>query len=163
MSGPVPDDHLRVGTAERDATAKVLNLAFEAGRLTPEELDQRLEACFTAKTRSDLAGLTADLPEADSPPSESPRTALEARSNQAPRERPVPAHGPHKREATPRELWIPWAGVSALVVMIWFITAVAGGGSYFWPIWVIGPWGAVNLFVTIGLLAKPRDDENRSD
>jgi hypothetical protein len=33
-----------------------------------------------------------------------------------------------------------------IVVGIWLITSMASGGPiHFWPIWVIGPWGAVLL------------------
>lgn len=163
MSASVPDDNLRVGTSERDATARVLNLAFEAGRLSPEELDERLEACFTAKTRGDLSALTVDLPESDRLDSAATSGIETSGALEVPRQRKAPDKTYPKRERTARELWVPWAGVSALVVMIWLITAVAGGGTYFWPIWVVGPWGAVNLMVTIGLLAKPRDDDSRPD
>ncbi len=31
--------------------------------------------------------------------------------------------------------------VNTLLVVAW----AAGGGGYFWPIWVIGPWGLVML------------------
>jgi hypothetical protein len=165
MNDPVPDDQVRVGTAERDETAKILNLAFEAGRLTPEELDERLEACFTAKTRGDLAPLTRDLPEsstAGSTAQPSPPTPSPYQPARLPEPRNLPGEPAKRRQPTVRDLWAPWAGVSVLVLTIWFITAVAGGGSYFWPIWVIGPWGAVNLFATIGLLTKPGDDGESS-
>jgi hypothetical protein len=41
-----------------------LRVAAGDGRLTPEELDERLEAAMTAKTYADLAALTTDLPAA---------------------------------------------------------------------------------------------------
>lgn len=162
MSSSVPGDHIRVGTAEKDATAQVLNRAFEAGRLTPDELDERLEACFTAKTRGELATLTVDLPESETLDNlhTSPSGGLNrpTPNKGVPATRIVPGTDLRLREPTPKDLWLPWAGVSALVLMIWFITAVAGGGSYFWPIWVIGPWGVVNTFVTIGMRARKKDD-----
>jgi hypothetical protein len=37
-------------------------MAAGDGRITPEELDERLEAALTAKTLSELAALTTDLP-----------------------------------------------------------------------------------------------------
>ena len=39
-----------------------LRVAAGDGRLTPDELDQRLEAALTAKTYAELAALTTDLP-----------------------------------------------------------------------------------------------------
>lgn len=39
-----------------------LRVAAGDGRLTPDELDERLEVALTAKTYAELAALTADLP-----------------------------------------------------------------------------------------------------
>ena len=36
-----------------------------------------------------------------------------------------------------------------LVTTIWLLTSLAGGVHAFWPIWVIGPWGAVLLARTL--------------
>lgn len=53
---------LRVGDAERTAVCEALSIHFAEGRLTPDELDARLEAATGAVTLSDLRRLTADLP-----------------------------------------------------------------------------------------------------
>lgn len=47
---------------DRDRVVEVLRVAAGDGRLTPEELDERLEAALTARTYSELAVLTTDLP-----------------------------------------------------------------------------------------------------
>ncbi len=52
---------LRAAHSDRDTVVEVLRVAAGDGRLTPAELDQRLEAALTAKTFADLAILTADL------------------------------------------------------------------------------------------------------
>lgn len=52
----------RVGFAERDAVVEVLQQAAAEGRLTIEELDERVEAALRARTRSDLTPLIDDLP-----------------------------------------------------------------------------------------------------
>jgi hypothetical protein len=52
---------LRVGHAERDAVAEVLQEAAGDGRLGMDELDERLEAALQAKTYADLEPLVADL------------------------------------------------------------------------------------------------------
>lgn len=49
--------------AEREACAVRLRDAAAEGRLDVLELDQRLGAAYGARTRADLARLTADLPE----------------------------------------------------------------------------------------------------
>jgi hypothetical protein len=53
---------IRASHADRDRTVELLRVAAGDGRLTPEELDERLEAALTAKTLSELAVLTTDLP-----------------------------------------------------------------------------------------------------
>lgn len=53
---------LRASHADRDTVAEVLRVAAGDGRLSPEELDERLERALTAKTYDELAALTTDLP-----------------------------------------------------------------------------------------------------
>ena len=47
---------------------EILRVAAGDGRLTAEELDQRLEAALTARTYAELAVLTTDLPAAGARP-----------------------------------------------------------------------------------------------
>ncbi|KAB2353012.1 DUF1707 SHOCT-like domain-containing protein [Actinomadura montaniterrae] len=56
-----PDD-IRIGDAERDAVMVALHDHFAAGRLDRGELDERLDAVLSAKTRGDLRVLVRDLP-----------------------------------------------------------------------------------------------------
>ncbi len=53
---------LRIGDAERDAVAAELREHYAHGRLTLEELNERLDAAFAAKTQRDLNRLISDLP-----------------------------------------------------------------------------------------------------
>jgi Domain of unknown function (DUF1707) len=53
---------LRASHADRDKVAELLRIAAGDGRLSPEELDERLERALTAKTYDELAALTTDLP-----------------------------------------------------------------------------------------------------
>jgi hypothetical protein len=53
---------MRIGDAERDAAAADLGEHFTAGRLSLEELHERLEAVFAAKTFGQLARIMSDLP-----------------------------------------------------------------------------------------------------
>ncbi len=55
---------LRASHADRDRVVELLRVAAGDGRLTPEELDERLEAALSARTVSELAVLTTDLPAA---------------------------------------------------------------------------------------------------
>lgn len=56
---------VRIGDAEREAVAAGLREHYARGRLTLEEFQHRLDAVFAAKTRADLAEITADLPHTD--------------------------------------------------------------------------------------------------
>jgi hypothetical protein len=57
-----PIDGVRVGDRERAAAAERLSEHAAAGRLTVEELEQRLERAHGAVVRRDLDALLADLP-----------------------------------------------------------------------------------------------------
>jgi hypothetical protein len=67
---PQPADrrHLRVSDADREQTADLLRQAAGDGRITFDELDQRLEAAYAARTYGDLTEVTADLPAAGQQP-----------------------------------------------------------------------------------------------
>ena len=53
---------MRVGDAERETAAAELREHFASGRLTQDELNERLDRAFAAKTRGDLHALMIDLP-----------------------------------------------------------------------------------------------------
>jgi Domain of unknown function (DUF1707) len=61
---PVQPGQLRASHQDRDRVVEILRVAAGDGRLTAEELDQRLEAALTARTYAELAVLTTDLPAA---------------------------------------------------------------------------------------------------
>ena len=60
-SGPGSLPQMRASDADRDRVMDVLRVAAGEGRLTPDELDERLEAALSARTFGELAALTADL------------------------------------------------------------------------------------------------------
>ena len=55
-------DGLRAGHADREQVIETLKTAFVHSRLTRDELDARAGQALTARTRADLAALTADIP-----------------------------------------------------------------------------------------------------
>jgi hypothetical protein len=63
---------LRASHQDRDRVVEVLRVAAGDGRLTADELDQRLEAALTARTYADLAVLTTDLPGPAEPAASTP-------------------------------------------------------------------------------------------
>lgn len=148
---------LRAGDADRDRTITVLREAFAEGRLTEAEFEQRMSSASAARTFADLQALTADLPDAGAagapaaPPAPVPAPASQA---------PPPAPDYYRDRDVRRSdrdpvkaMWASWAGVSLLMVVIWFATGITSDHGFslsgFWPIWVIAPWGAVNVIATI--------------
>jgi DUF1707 SHOCT-like domain len=53
---------LRISDSERHQVAEILREAAGEGRLDIDELDQRLEATYAARTYADLVPITLDLP-----------------------------------------------------------------------------------------------------
>ena len=67
---------LRTSRADREQAVDVLKAAFVQGRLTKDELDQRVGQVLASRTYADLGALTADLPAlvtSDQPPARHPR------------------------------------------------------------------------------------------
>ncbi len=54
--------NVRVGDAERDAVAAQLRDHYADGRLTLDELNERLDLAFAARTKADLNEVMRDLP-----------------------------------------------------------------------------------------------------
>lgn len=136
-----PSPELRAGDEDRDRTISRLREAFAEGRLTQDEFDGRMGQATVARTMGDLADLTADLP-----------AALATVDRVSPA-----AVTPDDEEGDRlRKGWAAWAGVSLLVNVIWLGTWITGaddGPPAYWPIWVMGPWGAA---MVIGTLSRRR-------
>lgn len=60
--GPGGQPELRASHEDRERAAEIIRIAAGDGRLTADELDERLEQALTARTTGELAVLTADLP-----------------------------------------------------------------------------------------------------
>ena len=65
----VPRDRsLRAADADRESASEILREQHVAGRLDTDELQERLERCYAAKTYAELDTLLADLPRQRSSP-----------------------------------------------------------------------------------------------
>ncbi|WP_280422856.1 DUF1707 SHOCT-like domain-containing protein [Nocardia carnea] len=119
---------IRASDAERDRIVRELGRHLGDGRLDLAEYDERVAQVYRIATREELQSVLADLPE--------PKPGLDPNST-----------APGSRSRFP--IWqriegSAWLGVSVLVLVIWAaISLGVGAFTYFWPIWVIGPWGAV--------------------
>ena len=80
MTGPeepaaAARDRLRAGHADREQVIEALKDAFVQGRLTRDELDTRAGRALAARTRAELAALTADIPGGPAGPPRPPAPA----------------------------------------------------------------------------------------
>jgi len=122
------DVDLRASDADRERVAQTLREHYSAGRLSDDDLSERVETAYAARTTADLAALTADLPS------------------------PAPARRPPQRrrrgalETTVRVHASVYLVVNVMLIAIW----AAAGGGYFWPIWSILGWG-----IGVGCHAAP--------
>jgi hypothetical protein len=69
---------MRISDADRHRVAELLREAAGDGRLDLDELDERLEATWAAKTYADLVPITADLPGATTQPAPVPTSSVPA-------------------------------------------------------------------------------------
>lgn len=146
------EPHLRAADADRAAVADVLGRHMAAGRLTVAEYDERLTRAYAARTYGELADLTTDLPDDGSAPPPVASGATVAAQGPSPVR--WGAHGWHG--ADPGD-WRSWSSTAAIVLAIWAATSLASWEFlYFWPMWVIGPWGAILLVQSL----SGRDDED---
>lgn len=68
---------LRASHEDRDQVIEALRVAAGDGRLTADELDERIELAAAARTYADLAPITADLPAAGSALPSSPAVPVQ--------------------------------------------------------------------------------------
>ncbi|HZV74698.1 MAG TPA: DUF1707 domain-containing protein [Conexibacter sp.] len=116
---PAEAPALRASDAERERTAVILRDHAAAGRLTPEELDERLDAAYAARTVGELDALVHDLPADAAAPVA--RTPPRSAAREAARRRLLHAIGQAVL-------------VSAAAIAIWLATGADGS---FWPKWVV--------------------------
>ena len=130
---------LRIGHEERDAAASDLGEHYVAGRLTLDELHERLGEVFAARTYGQLHRIMADLPRLRRPgdlrkPAR-PVQAAWAAAHLPPATFPPPLRD--RGNTTPSDRAARFAAVSLLVLamLIWLFTALifAKHGFYHQP------------------------------
>jgi hypothetical protein len=121
MTGPADEIAARQGRwrashADREQVVGALKAAFVQGRLTADELGERVGRALAARTYADLAALTTDLP-ADPDPAPAPAPA--------PVPVPAPPQAPARRPQNPAASFAVKAGAGAIGVTV--IAASAAG------------------------------------
>jgi uncharacterized membrane protein len=129
---------MRASDVDRDKVAAVLREHTAEGRITMDEFNERLEQLYKSKTYGELARLTSDLPDVDLRHKQPAKLTSSSAS---------PKSGMHSGM---RAAWGAWAAASAVNWVVWLIVSLTSGHViYPWPLWVMGPWGAILLMSTI--------------
>jgi hypothetical protein len=156
--GDQPRASLRASDADRERFVETLRRHHVDGRLTADELAERTEEAYAARTYGDLDALATDLPPL---PSTTPAPA-------APPSGPVSADlPPRMRRPGPRQAaakatllrTLLWFGtVSLMLIAIWALS----GRSYFWPVWPILGFTIAIIWQAFAVWGpRPWDDYDR--
>lgn len=115
----MPDDPgLRASDEQREHVAQDIREHFAAGRLSEDELDERVQAAYSAKTQQELDKLMADLPKLPASPAQQKAELVQ------------------RRRHLQRRLIQETGGGAALFVVCTVIWISSGASGQFWPIWV---------------------------
>jgi hypothetical protein len=150
---------LRAADADREQFVEALRRHHVEGRLTAEELAERTERAYAARTFGDLDALAADLPPVrpSAPAPEAPPAA----------ELPYRLRPPSPQQAAAKAALLRsvlWYGMlSVVLLVVWAMS----GRDYFWPVWpILGfmlllGWQAFNVWSKFGRFGddrpRPRD------
>ncbi len=116
----MPDQQeLRASDEQRERAAQEIREHFAAGRLTDDELSDRVQAAYAARTQGELNAVLADLPSLPVSPAER-KAELAARRGQLQRRMLQEAGG--------------GVGTIAICTAIW---VASGASGFFWPIFVV--------------------------
>jgi hypothetical protein len=127
---------LRASDGDRERAVDDLRAHAAAGRLTVEELEERVQRALGARTLAELVELTRDLPDRASTTAPGP---------------------PHRRRSARREVRT-FLAVMVLLVAIWAIT----GAGHPWPLWPLLGWGFFVLRPRKHLLVEAAKGRRRS-
>jgi len=149
----------RASDADRDRVADSLREHLAAGRLTPEEFNERLDKAFAAKTLGELDDLMADLPAVDF--GLLPEASLRGAAGHSPLDlrRSPGSIEPGQGRFSPAWLaaWGSWLAISLFFFVIWLASGASGG---LWFLWIVLPLGA--LMLGRWITGAPAHSERRS-
>src|SRR5215213_2837509 len=138
---PSRQPDLRASDAERAQTIELLRRHHQAGRLTAEELAERIERVNAATTFGDLDASLVNLPRLLPPP---PPTA------------PAQERTPRAARQTFYRVLFAYVVINLFLIGIWAFT----GRGAFWPIWVVLGWGLAMAFYAFRVFG-PQDGRSR--
>jgi len=109
---------LRISDDDRERAVREIQEHFAAGRLTQDELDERVQAAYRARTQNELGTIRRDLPRL--PPSPAQRKAQLA----------------ERRGGLQRRLVQEAGGGIVLFAACAGIWLADGAHGQFWPVWI---------------------------
>jgi Domain of unknown function (DUF1707)/2TM domain len=128
-------EHIRVSDDERERVVARLHRHCAAGRLSAEELDERIGHAYAARTGAELEQVTADLP-AEPGPYRQVRRIKQRRE--------LATHA------------VVYLIVNLALVAIWAVT----WQGVFWPIFSIAGWGvALAIHAWVVFSGSTQDDD----
>jgi hypothetical protein len=110
---------LRVSDQQREQAAEAIRDHFAAGRLSDDELNERVQAALRAQTEPELRALLADLPQL-------PVSARQRKAELA-----------ERRGHLQRRLLQQTGGGMALFVVCAAVWLIGGATGQFWPVWIL--------------------------
>jgi hypothetical protein len=146
VNQPLRPEDVRASDTERELVQQWLHRAHADGSLDLAEFDARVVRTWAAKTRGELAVLTADLPTV--PPARPAQPVTVRVSSE-----PVKVSGGRKALKVLTTIWL---AVSAFNFALWLLVGFLGGEGFVhpWFLWVAMPAGSV--LGVIWLTTKPR-------
>jgi len=111
-------DDLRVSDEQRDRAAQEIREHYAAGRLTDDELSERVQAVYSARTEQELRKLLSDLPKLPASPAQQ-KAELAARRSVLQRRMFQEAGG--------------GLGLFVICTAVWLVSGGHHGHGQFWP------------------------------
>jgi hypothetical protein len=111
---------VRVSDEQRERAAQELREHFAAGRLSEDELSERVQQAYGARTEQELRALLADLPQLPASPQQQ-KAELVAR----------------RRHLQRRLIQEAGGGIALFVVCVVIWASDGARHGQFWPIWVL--------------------------
>ena len=112
-------DDLRVSDEQRDRAAQEIREHYAAGRLTDDELSERVQSAYTARTEQELRKLLADLPRLPASPAQQKAEIAQ------------------RRRMLQRRLVQEAGGGSGAFLICTVVWLGSGASGFFWPIFVL--------------------------
>lgn len=108
---------------QRENVIHQLRAAVGTGQLSLDEFEDRAGQVYRAMDGQQLAAAASGLPQPPAPPAAKRLTGY---------------------QLAMRIEWAAWLSAGLINLIVWAaVSAGTGEAIYFWPIWVIGPWGLV--------------------